>query len=451
MPQVVVLIPGIMGSELRLNDEVIWPGPIKSLLFAYKKMPQLLDPNLVATDVIRSYAFSTQYQGLIDDLTTLGFREDHKTLLVFPYDWRKPNEVAAERLADLLDTVPGLHGPDAVVTLLAHSMGGLIARHYLESGRFKDRPGLARVRRLVTLATPHRGAPLALFRILGQEKLLWLSAAQVQQAANDPRYPTPYQLLPPPAEVFAWSDDPAAELGGIDPYGAAVGAALGLVAGSVEAARAFHATLDVTKKPAPVRYFCFSGTQMATAAFAKLTPKGAGYLVTKVERDDGGDGTVPFWSSILPGVQCLAVAGEHSAIYKDRELRRTLAALLGRPGLLGPLPFEAVGPAVVDVTVRDRVVEPGHRVPVVLTPDAGVAKLDGELWVERADDPGSEEPVFVPVGPPLSVKYEGPLAESVGLLIDAPDQPGGYRVAYRHRATVEPTGTDELFVQQPAP
>jgi pimeloyl-ACP methyl ester carboxylesterase len=209
MTPVVVFIPGIMGSELSLGGEVIWPGPVTSLIFAYKKMDQLLSPDLVATDVIRSYSFSTQYQALIDDLSTLGFGEDARTLLVFPYDWRKPNEQIAERLAEVLDTVPGLHGPDAAVTLLAHSMGGLIARHYLESGRFKDRPGFGRVRRLIALATPHRGAPLALFRILGQEKLLWLSAGQIQQAANDPRYPTPYQLLPPPAEVFAWDDNPA--------------------------------------------------------------------------------------------------------------------------------------------------------------------------------------------------------------------------------------------------
>src|SRR5688572_16673568 len=119
MAHVAVLIPGIMGSELRLGAEVIWPGPIKSLVFAYTKMDQLLSPDLVATDVIRSYSFSTQYQALIDDLTDLGFRESDRTLLAFPYDWRKSNENAAERLADLLDTVPILHGEGADVTLLA--------------------------------------------------------------------------------------------------------------------------------------------------------------------------------------------------------------------------------------------------------------------------------------------------------------------------------------------
>jgi pimeloyl-ACP methyl ester carboxylesterase len=451
MPPIAVLIPGIMGSELRLGDEVIWPGPIKSLIFAYKKMDQLLSPDLVPTHLIRSYAFSTQYQAILDDLTDLGFNETERTLIDFPYDWRKANEHTADKLADLLDTFPELHGADAEVTLIAHSMGGLIARHYLESGRFKDRPGFGRVRRLVTLGTPHRGAPLALIRILGLEQALWLSAAQMKAATNDSRYPAPYQLLPPPSEVFAWDDHPASELAGLDPYDPEVGRALGLNPDSVEAARAFHATLDPMRRPAGVRYFCFSGTRLTTTAFTKFTRTGAGYRVKKVERDASGDGTVPFWSSTLPGVQCLAVGGEHSAIYKDRELRRILAALLGQPGHLGPLPFESTGPPTVDVTVREKVLGAGQQLHLTLNPDTGVTVLDGEVRVERADDPAGTSPVFTPIGAPLRIRYEGPLAESVGLIVDAPPEVGGYRIAYYHRDSAELTGSDEFFVQEAAP
>ena len=63
MSRVVVLLPGIMGSELRLDKELIWPGPAASLIFPYKKMTELLDPNLVATDIIRSFSVSTQLSG----------------------------------------------------------------------------------------------------------------------------------------------------------------------------------------------------------------------------------------------------------------------------------------------------------------------------------------------------------------------------------------------------
>jgi hypothetical protein len=65
---VVVLVPGIMGSVLQRNGKTVWPGPVQSLLLPYRPLDELLDPSLEATDVIRSYWFSTQYGALIHDL-----------------------------------------------------------------------------------------------------------------------------------------------------------------------------------------------------------------------------------------------------------------------------------------------------------------------------------------------------------------------------------------------
>jgi len=447
MSAVSILIPGILGSELRLGNDLIWPGPVRNLFSTYQMMEQLLDPNLIATDVIRSYAFSKQYQALIDDLAILNFIEEERTLFVFPYDWRKANELAAEKLADLLDKVLEFQGTHAEINLIAHSMGGLVARCYLESGLYSDRPAFAYVRRLITLGTPHRGSPLALIRILGQEKVIWLNAAQIKQLANDPRYPSAYQLLPPASEIFAWNDDFSADLPGLDPYTPEGIQALGLTTAGMRAARDFHAQLDSTRRPAHVRYFCFSGTQQTTVSFAACTLNGVTWEVRKVERDSAGDGTVPFWSSTLPGIQSFAVGGEHSVIYRDRELRRTLAAVLGQAGTLGPLPFDAVPSPDIDVTVRDRVVSPKVLFRLVLTPRNSLARVDGELRIEQAEDATQNSPTFVPYGPPIKISYAGPLAESIGLLLNAPQQPGGYRLAYYNGSDPIPTGSDELFVQ----
>ena len=38
MTHVVVLIPGIMGSVLKLGNEIIWPGPVGSLVLPYRKI-----------------------------------------------------------------------------------------------------------------------------------------------------------------------------------------------------------------------------------------------------------------------------------------------------------------------------------------------------------------------------------------------------------------------------
>lgn len=60
MQHIAVVIPGIMGSELYLGEELVWPGRVSELLLPYRRMEQLLDPNLQARDLIRRYLHSMQ-------------------------------------------------------------------------------------------------------------------------------------------------------------------------------------------------------------------------------------------------------------------------------------------------------------------------------------------------------------------------------------------------------
>src|SRR5262249_30480830 len=145
-----------------------------------------------------------------------------------PYDWRKDNFEAAGRLADKLDEIVTIHGNNSEISLVAHSMGGLVARAYLESGSFDNRPGHPAVKLLLTLGTPHRGAPMALLAALGKEKRLFLSRDQVAQVANDPRYTALYQLLPPRHEPFAWDRTVHARASIVDVYDPQTASRLGL-------------------------------------------------------------------------------------------------------------------------------------------------------------------------------------------------------------------------------
>lgn len=71
-----------------------------------------------------------------------------------PNNGTPPLEELSAQLAAFIDKeVPPDRGP---VHLVAHSMGGLVCRHYLQS-----RGGLSRVRSLITLGTPHRGTWMA--------------------------------------------------------------------------------------------------------------------------------------------------------------------------------------------------------------------------------------------------------------------------------------------------
>ena len=93
-----------------------------------------------------------------------------------------------------------------------------MSRYYLESGRFLDRPAFRCIRRLIMLATPHRGAAISLPLVLGEERCLFLSAAQALQCCRNPRFPSSYQLLPPPGEPFLWDADVGSQDGPIDIY-----------------------------------------------------------------------------------------------------------------------------------------------------------------------------------------------------------------------------------------
>jgi phospholipase A1 len=443
MTKVVLFVPGIMGSVLELNGQVIWPGPIHSLFLPFGNMPALLDPNLVATDVIRNYAISEQYASIIRDLELCGFKENEDRLVIVPYDWRKDNALAAGVLAKAIDDAVDRHGIGSTeITLVAHSMGGLVSRHYLESGKYTGRKGFMSVRTLITMGTPHRGAAVAVRLVLGYERQVFLDASQVLQAAKDVRYPAPYQLFPPPGEPIAWTDKSGARLDTLDVYDPPIASSLGLVSQSLAAARDFWSTLDIAKRPQHVRYFTFTGTRQATGTRVLLRDTGDGGLRPDlVAEDDGGDGTVPTWSGFLPGIQRQFVGGEHATIYRTYALRNSLSALLGVPGTLAGVP------AGVEVAIRDRVVAPGSRVRLIIGFPRPLGNFSGVLTIERANlNPDGTASSYSPVSS-MPVSYQGVAAETMSLVIDAPPNPGLYLVAFRNAPNADPSGSDELFVQ----
>jgi pimeloyl-ACP methyl ester carboxylesterase len=430
-----------MGSELFFGEELVWPGPVSSLIFPYTKMEKLLRLDLRVGDVIRNFAISEQYGALIRDLRVFGFKEEDRTLFLQPYDWRRSNALAAEGLANGIDEAVDSVGSMAEITLIAHSMGGLVSRWYLESGRFTDRPGFHAVRRLITLGTPHLGAPLALTAALGKEKRLFLSATQVRQLVGDPRYPSLYELLPPRGEPFAWSLDPGSDLAPIDVYDLSIAAKLGLLQANLGASQTFRAGLDHTRRPNGVRYFSFVGSRQSTIAavtvdFQTVDP------VRPVEAEDGGDGTVPIWSGALSGLQSRPVGGEHGTIYKNDDLRRTLGLLLGYEGTLAAVER-------VEVAVRERVIEPVEPLHVALSISSGTNDLKGDLRLSRAelDEQGSLLS-YTRLAPTYPIHYEGICADRINVVLEAPEFAGVYKLEFC-RPDGQIFGEDEFFVQEP--
>lgn len=440
--QVVVVVPGIMGSQLRLGDELVWPGTIWNLIGPYNKMPELMRPDLKPAGMLLNFGIFKQYSSLLADLNTCGFSEQTTppTLYPFSYDWRKSNSDAAAKLAACIEQAHDDHGGSLEIVIIAHSMGGLVSRYYLESGDFIGRKGFKCVSSLITIGTPHRGAALALTAAVGKEKRLFLSSSQVLQLASDQRYPSLYELLPRRSESFAWGAESDRYLP-VDIYDPGIAGDLGLVPGNLDAASRFHSKIDLANRPPAVRYFAFYGSRQATLCKLDIRQTGAKLDPEGRPTDDGGDGTVPLWSGQLQGVQSLAVGGEHATLFRSDELRQTLAVLLGVPGTLAP-PFQ------IQISVTPKVVEPGALIHVsVLFPD-GIQHVDGALWLERINtDETGQVTTRARVGEPVQMSYSGGSIDKIGTAVAAPDLRGFYEIIFQEQTTGT-NAVDDFIVQE---
>ena len=161
----VVFLPGTMGSVLSTPDgEVVWPPTVAEAQFGYTRKAKLLRPDLVVSDIVRSVACFGVYQPLVDQLNDAGFPEagpgnsgGGNRLNILAYDWRLDLERLSNQLANSLDAIAktGVQS----ITIVAHSMGGLIARLALESGKHDGEAWFPKVKSFISVGTPHLGAP----------------------------------------------------------------------------------------------------------------------------------------------------------------------------------------------------------------------------------------------------------------------------------------------------
>lgn len=447
MAKVIIFVPGIMGSEIKLNGDKVWPGSLLQFLhgFSDDDLKRLLDPGCIAGDIVRSFGIVPQYSSLIDFFASCGFREQGNppNLYVCAYDWRKSNILAADTLAAKIKDVAAAYNGNAEITLITHSMGGLVARYYLESGKFDNAPGFDLVANLYTLATPHLGAPIAVIKALGQDKTIFLSGAQIKVLGSKPEYPSLYELFPQRNQpvIFDSGSKPVYQL--VDIFGAA-GDAAGLTRANLDAADKFHQSL---KAPAPaqnrVRYFFFSGTQKTTTINLTTSRNGAAIHVDKSDRDDAGDGTVPIWSSkfgLYPSEYC---GGEHGGIYNDFQLKQTLRRLITPPTALESA-LEQIPPAIV-VTVTQLVLRPGDFSQLDITLMGKTTKLNGVLSMEKAILQDEKLTGYALAGEAQEIRYEGPSFDRLRIQFTAPMEPGIYRAVFRREDGAE--GSDQYFVQ----
>mgnify|MGYP001793331582 FL=1 len=191
MPDLIVVVPGIMGSVLQKDGKDLWNFTIRQVAKLYSPElgwsldslmmngddPELDDlgdgieaTNLLAIPgIIAGLIKKGGYKAIREKLTEefeleVGDinNDDPANYFEFPYDWRRDIRYAARKLEKVINHKLPLWrehsgNKNAKVILLAHSMGGLVSRYYLEV-----RNGWENCCLLVTFGTPHSGSVQAL-------------------------------------------------------------------------------------------------------------------------------------------------------------------------------------------------------------------------------------------------------------------------------------------------
>ena len=220
---IVVILPGITGSVLQKDGEDLWAVSGRSIWDIVKSKGKALDALKVKQDdpeaedlgdgikAVRLVEDAQVIPGLfkVDGYTkTTRMITDNFSNVIrgniyddpddkaanfyhFPYDWRRDNRASAKILKKLLDKrlkrwreYSG--NQNAKVILLAHSMGGLVSRYYIEVLEgWKD------CKALFTFGTPYRGSLNAVSFIANGYKKAFIDLTEVMRSMN-----SVYQLMP---------------------------------------------------------------------------------------------------------------------------------------------------------------------------------------------------------------------------------------------------------------
>jgi hypothetical protein len=395
--------------------------------FGYKRKDQLLRDDLIVGDIVRGVACFDVYKPLIETIGAIGFKEAGRgdRLHIFPYDWRLDLEILADQLAERLDQLPA---STTSITLVAHSMGGLISRLMLESGKFNGKPWFRKITNFMTLGTPHLGAPLALARILGLDSAMGVSAEDFRAIAADRRYPSGYQLLPAPGEAASWNIKAGGTLDVLDIYDSAVATALGLDPTLIARTTWVHETLAKGAPPMHVRYFYFAGTGHKTATRVNVAT--GSKIVTRSE--DAGDGTVPMWSALPASGQKQLVMGEHSSFFTETMFKAVFFRLFGKEFPTPPVGLD--GTPAGALSIQSLTVRKDEEIELLIAPRAPVSAVDGRVVIESSEGPGKP---FAAFGESSEVSYSGPPVPSLKLRLPAVGKPGFYRVTFIGKPSAE--------------
>ncbi len=311
----VVVLHGIMGSDLSEygvdKPTLIWVQVLKLIAGNFSKLA--LDDKGNSPNDIRSSGIYLRYYGSL--LMSLNREWNVRP---FFYDWRRDIRFAAADLNTMITT----QFPNQPVHLVAHSMGGLVARAYIT--QFPKTWGIAGQdgmrANLVMLGTPNYGSFAISKLLFGTNDVLALVAKMDLSHG-------PHQLLET-AKTFkgAYQMMPAkGHLDGLDIlYKSATYTETAIPQALLDDSLLFQqqiaAAIDVNRMAYVAGY-----NRVTPAAIRDVTQLASdnGYILSK-----RGDGTVPHDLGLLAGVRTFYVDEEHMKLPANLKVQSALTELL---------------------------------------------------------------------------------------------------------------------------
>jgi pSer/pThr/pTyr-binding forkhead associated (FHA) protein len=314
----VILVPGIMGSELWLGNERVWPN-VKTLftnpeLYSYPSQVPLeprsiVDEVVIVPNLIKQDQYNRLGDYMVDEL---GFRRD-VDFFEFPYDWRQDVRTSAGQLGELVESISG----EQPVTIIGHSLGTLVTRYYVEC-----LGGDKLVERIILMGGPHKGAVKGLVSLLVAPQVLPFGIMGERLRQIMMTFPSSYQILP---DYAVGTDQHGAQVNFLEENSWLQPEHRPLL----QLGRDFRKELEPAAKVPTVSIF---GYGIKTICNVSIQRDAAGDLedVTYLS-ENIGDGSVLEQSAVLPGSEIHPVRQHHGSLFVDNDVKMRLKVELTRP------------------------------------------------------------------------------------------------------------------------
>jgi hypothetical protein len=299
------------------------------------------------------------------------------------------------------------------VTLVCHSMGNLLARIVLESGKYNNQIWFSKIDRYVGICGPHAGVPEILEYALGMKAWLGISAQDMKVLSGNTDFAACYQCLPfrGKSVLFDTSGNP------LDFYKSSIAKRFHLNKDNLGKALDLQQKLNLDTAPTNMYYFI--------AADDCSTDERLLQNATVVQPDNKGDGTVPLWSSYMLQVHSDCTPGDHIGVLRSYAFRQFLYECLTGGALMPELSIAEL-PGVT-LSVSKPIFSPNEPIHILILPDLRAARMSGTVEISRVVNAAKSG--FIPYQE-ARVEYAGPPVQYLRSSLMAPADPGAYRVTF---------------------